>query len=170
MPPPPPFVAASPPRFAACMHAQRAAMQQETRDLVLSFQAQSERAVLEESLMQWRPKGGRSSASGRATTSSAEGALSAIDANADTSSSEQAMDQSRPQSVPAGGNWQRRSSSRLSLGQPLLETECYRSKMAAENDPLFKAGRRRREKLTRIVDFLPTGKSKRDVGLRRSSP
>ena len=136
--------------------AQKKEMFAETRKLVIDAQYQKERAELEESLAQWRPKGGSGSMS--STSQGGDASSAAGDNTADSAGMDEGDSIGR---VGAGGVAVGRSKSqswvskRLSSGEPLLDTVAFRRRSMAMHDPIFVNGVDRKSKLHALLDFRP---------------
>lgn len=121
--------------------AQKKEMFAETRKLVIDAQYQKERAALEESLAQWRPKGVQS------------GSSSADNDDDDHSKSDDGDDTAGPRvGRSKSQSW---VSKRLTSGEPLFETGAHRRRSMAMLDPIIVNGRDRQLRLNAMLDFRP---------------
>ncbi len=124
--------------------AQKKEMFAETRKLVIDAQYQKERAELEESLSQWRPKGSQSMS--QESSADENDAAHAQGGDGDEGGTRVGAGRSKSQS------W---VSKRLSTGEPLFETGAQRRRSVAMLDPIIVNGRERETRLNAILDFRP---------------
>lgn len=125
--------------------AQKKEMFAETRKLVLDAQYQKERAELEESLAQWRPKGGMS-------MSQDSSAHNDVDHSQQEDNGEAGTGEVRAGRSKSSQSW---VSSRLTCGEPLFETGAHRRRSMAMLDPIIKNGKDREMRVNAILDFRP---------------
>lgn len=125
--------------------AQKKEMFAETRKLVIDAQYQKERAELEESLRQWRPKSGQ--------TMTQE---SCVDDN-NSAHAQGGDDEEEGTTMVGAGRSKSQSwvSKRLSCGEPLFETGAQRRRSVAMLDPIIVHGRQREMRLNAMLDFRP---------------
>jgi len=126
----------------------------DTRQLVLAAQFEQERTKLEESLSQWRPRGGR--------------AKSAEPAASEGSGSESGSQHGGGGAGIGRSKSQTWASSRLTVGAPFIETASHRKRMEAFAEPNAVAGRRREAQLNAFLDFKPKPKTLKSESPRHS--
>ena len=126
----------------------------DTRQLVLAAQFEQERTKLEESLSQWRPRGGRAKS---AEPAASEG--SGSESGSQHGGGGAGIRQSKSQT------W---ASSRLTAGAPFIETASHRKRMEAFAEPNAVAGRRREAQLNAFLDFKPKPKTLKSASPRHS--